>query len=113
MKQLDGQQKELGLRMDETGAAIRDVQREDEDILRQMYAMDKDKEKLKNEVYSLHKMAKRYQALERGQYEAPEAAQVEQGLARAQERADVLAAVVQRLSGVDERLADSLAALAS
>jgi len=111
MKQLDAQQKELGLRMDESGASIREVQHEDEDILRQMYVMDKEKEQLKTQVYTLHKMAKRYQALERGQYQERDPAEVEEGLARAAERANALRAVMGRLSGIDPRIADSLAAL--
>jgi len=87
------------------------VQHEDEDILRQMYVMDKEKEQLKTQVYTLHKMAKRYQALERSQYQERDPAEVEEGLARAAERANALRAVMGRLSSIDPRIADSLAAL--
>ena len=109
IKQLGGQERELGLRMDEAGAAIREVQMQDDDILRQMYVMDREKERLKNEVYAEHKMAKRYQGLERGMYQARDPAEVEQGLATAEERGNALRAVAQRLSATDQRLAASLA----
>lgn len=111
IKELDVQQKELGMRMDESGVAIREAQTHDEDILQEMHQMDVDKQRLKAQIYALHKTAKLYTALERGQYAAPDPAEVEEGLANAQARAEQLAQVSQQLSAMDPRLAASIAAI--
>ena len=41
-----------------------------------MHQMDVDKQRLKAQIYALHKTAKLYTALERGQYAAPDPAEV-------------------------------------
>ena len=44
--------------------------------MQEMHQMDVDKQRLKAQIYALHKTAKLYTALERGQYAAPDPAEV-------------------------------------
>ena len=86
IRELDAEGAQVGQAMEETGAGIKELQREEEEVHRQMYALDRRKKALKEDVYRLQKMAKRYQGLQGGTYEPKDAAEVDEGLARAQER---------------------------
>jgi hypothetical protein len=90
MKELDAEGRELGQGMEEAAAGIKELQREEENVHRQMYAMDRRKKALKEDILRLQKTAKRYQALQAGAYEPKDAAEVDEGLARASERRAVL-----------------------
>mmetsp|Transcript_80985 Transcript_80985/g.217269 ORF Transcript_80985/g.217269 Transcript_80985/m.217269 type:complete len:248 (+) Transcript_80985:2184-2927(+) len=99
MRELDEESRRLGQAMEETGASIKELQREEEQVHRHMYAMDRHKKGLKDDIYRLHKTAKRYQSLQAGTYELRDAAEVEDGLARAQQRRDLLLQVCIGRSG--------------
>ena len=90
IRELDEEGAQVGQAMEETGAGIKELQREEEEVHRQMYALDRRKKALKEDIYRLQKMAKRYQALQGGGYEAKDPAEVEEGLARADERRALL-----------------------
>ena len=67
VRQLDEEGRQVGQRMEEAGVAVREVQREEEDLQEQMFRIDRDKRRLKEEAYALQRLAKRYEALARGQ----------------------------------------------
>ncbi len=90
IRELDEEGRLVGQGMEETGASIKELQREEEEVHRHMYALDRRKKALKEDVYRHQKMAKRYQALQAGPYEPKDPAEVDTGLARAQERRALL-----------------------
>ena len=109
VRQLDEEGRQVGQRMEEAGVAVREVQREEEDLQEQMFRIDRDKRRLKEEAYALQRLAKRYEALARGQADPPaDPAEVEAGLQAAGERGAALQRVAARLAGADERLAAAL-----
>ena len=61
-----------------------------------MYQLDRAKKALRDQVYRLQKMSKRYQTLQAGAYQAHDPAEVDQGLVRAQEQRASLVQVMKR-----------------
>lgn len=99
IKQLDAEGKDLGRRMEEAGASVKEVQREEDQLHTQMHMIDKRKQALKEEIYSLQRMVKRYGALEQGKYEAKAPEEVKEGLEKARERRGVLVGIMEGLLG--------------
>lgn len=97
IKQLDAEGKDLGRRMEEAGASVKEVQREEDLLHRDMHKIDKRKQALKEEIYALQRMVKRYGALEQGKYEAKDPEEVVAGLEKARERRSVLVNIMRSL----------------
>jgi chromosome segregation ATPase len=108
IRQLDAEGKELGKRMEEAGASVKEAQREEDELHQSMHQIDKRKAALKDEIYSLQRMVKRYQALEQGRYEAKNRDEVAASLQRAQDRRAQLLGIMQQLTDTHPELEASL-----